>query len=145
MKDDFKINLHSLEETKKLAIEISKLIKPKTFISLRGKLGVGKTTLVRNIINVLSKKKEKVLSPTFSIVNIYNLDVSKIWHYDLYRLQNKNEIFNLDYELALLDCVIVEWPEIIKDFLPRKRIEIHLKENEEFLRSAVVRKINYDG
>ena len=145
MKDDFKINLYSLEETKKLAIEISKLIKPKTFISLRGKLGVGKTTLVRNIINVLSKKKEKVLSPTFSIVNIYNLDVSKIWHYDLYRLQNKNEIFNLDYELALLDCVIVEWPEIIKDFLPRKRIEIHLKENEEFLRSAVVRKINYDG
>ena len=145
MKDDFKINLYSLEETKKLAIEISKLIKPKTFISLRGKLGVGKTTLVRNIINVLSKKKEKVLSPTFSIVNIYNLDVSKIWHYDLYRLQNKNEIFNLDYELALLDCVIVEWPEIIKDFLPRKRIEIHLKENKEFLRSAVVRKINYDG
>ena len=145
MKDDFKINLYSLEETKKLAIEISKLIKPKTFISLRGKLGVGKTPLVRNIINVLSKKKEKVLSPTFSIVNIYNLDVSKIWHYDLYRLQNKNEIFNLDYELALLDCVIVEWPEIIKDFLPRKRIEIHLKENEEFLRSAVVRKINYDG
>ena len=145
MKDDFKINLHSLEETKKLAIEISKLIKPKTFISLRGKLGVGKTTLVRNIINVLSKKKEKVLSPTFSIVNIYNLGVCKIWHYDLYRLQNKNEIFNLDYQLALLDCVIVEWPEIIKDFLPRKRIEIHLKENKEFLRSAVVRKINYDG
>ena len=59
MKDDFKINLHSLEETKKLAIEISKLIKPKTFISLRGKLGVGKTTLVRNIINVLSKKRKR--------------------------------------------------------------------------------------
>ena len=41
-------------------------------------------------------------------------------------------------------CVIVEWPEIIKDFFPRKRIEIHLKEDLEFSRSAILRKINYD-
>ena len=52
-------------------------------------------------------KKEKVLSPTFSIVNIYNLGVCKIWHYrSLYRLQNKNEIFNLDYQHRLCNCQI---------------------------------------
>ncbi len=142
MKDDFKIILNCLDDTKKLAEQISKNVKPKMFISLRGKLGVGKTTLVRYIINSLSTKRLKVLSPTFSIVNTYDLKNCKIWHYDLYRLQNKNEIFYLDYDLALLDCVIVEWPEIINDLLPKKRIDIHLKESNDFVRSAVVRKIS---
>ena len=142
MKDEFKINLDNLRETEKLAQNIAKRIKPKTFISLRGKLGVGKTTLASFIINNLSKKKIRVLSPTFSLVNIYDLKNIKIWHYDLFRLSNKKEIFELDFELALLDCVIVEWPEIITEYLPHKRIEIHLDEDESFLRYATVRSIN---
>ena len=94
------------------------------------------------IINNLSKKKIRVLSPTFSLVNIYDLKNIKVWHYDLFRLSNKKEIFELDFELALLDCVIVEWPEIITEYLPHKRIEIHLDEDESLLRYATVRRIN---
>ena len=94
------------------------------------------------IINNLSKKKIRVLSPTFSLVNIYDLKNIKIWHYDLFRLSNKKEIFELDFELALLDCVIVEWPEIITEYLPHKRIDIHLDEDESLLRYATVRRIN---
>ena len=142
MKDEFKINLDNLGETGKLAQKIAKRIKPKSFISLRGKLGVGKTTLASLIINNLSKKKIRVLSPTFSLVNIYDLKNIKVWHYDLFRLSNKKEIFELDFELALLDCVIVEWPEIITEYLPHKRIEIHLDEDESLLRYATVRRIN---
>ena len=142
MKDEFKINLDNLRETEKLAQNIAKRIKPKTFISLRGKLGGGKTTLASLIINNLSKKKIRVLSPTFSLVNIYDLKNIKIWHYDLFRLSNKKEIFELDFELALLDCVIVEWPEIITEYLPHKRIDIHLDEDESLLRYATVRRIN---
>ena len=142
MKDEFKINLVNLRETEKLAKKIAKRIEPKSFISLRGKLGVGKTTLASLIINNLSKKKIRVLSPTFSLVNIYDLKNIKVWHYDLFRLSNKKEIFELDFELALLDCVIVEWPEIITEYLPHKRIEIHLDEDESLLRYATVRKIN---
>ena len=142
MKDEFKINLDNLRETEKLAQNIAKRLKPKSFISLRGKLGVGKTTLASFIINNLSKKKIRVLSPTFSLVNIYDLKNIKIWHYDLFRLSNKKEIFELDFELALLDCVIVEWPEIITEYLPHKRIEIHLDEDESLLRYATVRRIN---
>ena len=142
MKDEFKINLDNLRETEKLAQNIAKRIKPKTFISLRGKLGVGKTTLASLIINNLSKKKIRVLSPTFSLVNIYDLKNIKVWHYDLFRLSNKKEIFELDFELALLDCVIVEWPEIITEYLPHKRIDIHLDEDESLLRYATVRRIN---
>ena len=142
MKDEFKINLVNLRETEKLAQKIAKKIEPKSFISLRGKLGVGKTTLASLIINNLSKKKIRVLSPTFSLVNIYDLKNIKIWHYDLFRLRNKKEIFELDFELALLDCVIVEWPEIITEYLPNKRIDIYLDEDESFLRYATVRRIN---
>ena len=142
MKDEIKINLDNLRETEKLAQKIAKIIKPKSFISLKGKLGVGKTTLASLIINNLSKKKIRVLSPTFSLVNIYDLKNIKVWHYDLFRLKNKTEIFELDFELALLDCVIVEWPEIITEYLPHKRIEIHLDEDESLLRYATVRKIN---
>ena len=142
MIDEFKINLYNLRETEKLAQKIAKTLKPKSFISLRGKLGVGKTTLASFIINNLSKKKIRVLSPTFSLVNIYDLKNIKIWHYDLFRLSNKKEIFELDFELALLDCVIVEWPEIITEYLPHKRIDIHLDEDESLLRYATVRRIN---
>ena len=142
MKDEFKINLDNLRETQKLAQKIAKILKPKSFISLRGKLGVGKTTLASFIINNLSKKKIRVLSPTFSLVNIYDLKNIKVWHYDLFRLSNKREIFELDFELALLDCVIVEWPEIITEYLPHKRIEIHLDEDESLLRYATIRSIN---
>ena len=142
MKDEFKINLDNLRETEKLAQNIAKRLKPKSFISLRGKLGVGKTTLASFIINNLSKKKIRVLSPTFSLVNIYDLKNIKVWHYDLFRLSNKKEIFELDFELALLDCVIVEWPEIITEYLPHKRIEIHIDEDESLLRYATVRRIN---
>ena len=142
MKDEFKINLVNLSETEKLAKKIAKRIEPRSFISLRGKLGVGKTTLASLIINNLSKKKIRVLSPTFSLVNIYDLKNIKIWHYDLFRLSNKKEIFELDFELALLDCVIVEWPEIITEYLPHKRIDIHLDEDESLLRYATVRRIN---
>ena len=67
----------------------------------------------------------------------------KIWHYDLYRLKSKSEVFDLDFDLALLDCVIVEWPEIIKDYLPAKRLDIHLDENENFLRTATVRVLSW--
>ena len=142
MKDEFKINLYNLRETEILAQKIAKRLEPKSFISLKGKLGVGKTTLASLIINNLSKKKIRVLSPTFSLVNIYDLKNIKVWHYDLFRLSNKKEIFELDFELALLDCVIVEWPEIITEYLPHKRIEIHLDEDESLLRYATVRRIN---
>ncbi len=139
MKDVFKFILNDLSDSQELARKLAKLIKPKTFISLSGKLGVGKTTLVNYIINTISPKKIKVLSPTFSLVHIYDFKKIRIWHYDLYRINNKKEIFDLDYELALTDCVIVEWPEIINDYLPDKRVDIIINEDKNFLRTATVK------
>ncbi len=138
MKDDFKINLNGLDQTKKFANKIVKILKPRSLISIRGKLGVGKTTLVRFLINSLSKKKVRVLSPTFPIVNTYEINNFRIWHYDLYRLKNKHEIFNLDFDTALLDCVIIEWPEIIEDLLPKRRIDLIIDEDQDKNRNITV-------
>ena len=82
------------------------------------------------------------MSPTFSLVNIYDLEKVKVWHFDLYRLKDKQEIFDLDFDVALMDCVIMEWPEIIEDYLPNKRVDIFMNEDKNFLRSVTVKKIN---
>ncbi len=131
MKDEFNIYLKNIESTKGLALKFSKIISKSILICLDGELGTGKTTFARFLINFLAKKKIKVLSPTFPIVQIYNLDKLKIWHFDLYRIKNKNELFNLDFETALNDLVIVEWSKIIKDFLPQNRIEMFFYEDKD--------------
>ena len=129
MKDHFKFFLKNLEDTEKFSLELGKYFLPKSCICIRGKLGIGKTTLVRFALKNFFDTKINVKSPTFSLVNIYESTNLKIWHYDLYRLKNRNEIYNLDFELALNDCVIIEWPEIIEEILPKKRIDILMKEN----------------
>ena len=128
MKEHSKFFLNSLDDTEKFAKKISKIINNGVCICLIGKLGIGKTTLVRFILNNCLGKKINVNSPTFSLVNLYETNNLRIWHYDLYRLKNKSEIYNLDIELALRDCTIIEWPEIIEDILPNDRINIYFVE-----------------
>ena len=142
MTSELYIRIKNLNETKILAQKFSKLLSIPFFICLCGDIGSGKTTFARFLISQFSKKKIKVLSPTFPIVQIYNLKTINIWHYDLYRIEKKNEFFNLDFDTAIGNSVIVEWPEIIKDYLPAKRVDIHLNEDENFLRTATVMILN---
>ena len=130
IKDEFKIYLKSLQRTRKIATILAKNLKKGLCICLYGDLGTGKTTFSRFFINSLSKKNINVPSPTFSMVQLYELKNFSIWHYDLYRLSNKTEIFALDFDLALNDIVLIEWPAIIKDFLPSERIDIFFKEDK---------------
>ena len=65
-------------------------------VAIHGASGSGKTTFASFFINQLSKEKIKVLSPTFPIVNTYKIKKTEIWHYDLYRIKDKNECFTLD-------------------------------------------------
>ena len=125
------MELKSLEDTKKFSENISKIINEGDIIFLYGEIGVGKTTLVRNIVNCLENrnkiKKSEVLSPTFNIVYDYNVGNLKILHYDLYRIKNYNDISQLGMFETSNDYVkIVEWPELIKK-KPKNRIDILLK------------------
>ena len=91
-------------------------------------MGVGKTTLVRFVINYLESKNgiknSDVLSPTFNIVYDYDVGNIKILHYDLFRLKNYKNIFQLGMFETSQNCIkIVEWPELIET-KPKDRIDI---------------------
>ena len=139
MYSELNIRINNLEETQKFAAILSKLIAKPFFICLNGPIGCGKTTFAKHLINQFSEKKINVPSPTFPIVQIYDLKKIKIWHYDLFRVENKKEFFNLDFDIAITDSVIVEWPNIFLDFFPKNRIELDFFDKDLNVREIVVK------
>tara|TARA_B100001750_G_C15014655_1_gene353963 strand:+ start:25 stop:480 length:456 start_codon:yes stop_codon:yes gene_type:complete len=139
------MQLKSIEDTRSLSKNISKIIKPGDIIFLYGEIGVGKTTFVRFLINCLEDKKKiknsDVLSPTFNIVYDYDVGSIKVLHYDLYRLKKLSDIKQLGiFETSEKHIKIIEWPELIKP-KPKNRIEIFLK----YLKQINARKVKING
>ena len=125
------MQLKSLEDTKNFSKNISQIIGASDVIFLYGEIGVGKTTFVRFFINYLESKNgiknSEVLSPTFNIVYDYDIGNIKILHYDLYRLKNYKDIFQLGmFETSNDSIKIVEWPELIES-KPKDRIDIQFQ------------------
>jgi tRNA threonylcarbamoyladenosine biosynthesis protein TsaE len=112
--------------TLKLAADIAALARPGDVIALRGELGVGKTTFARAFIRARGGD-EAVPSPTFTLVQVYELPGGAIWHIDCYRLRSPEEAWELDIEDAFADGIaLVEWPELLGPLLPPRRLEILL-------------------
>ena len=123
-----RIDLSSEKETEELAGTFLKKIKPGSFIFLYGEIGVGKTTFIRYLINQFQKLNKleitEVTSPTFNLLNEYQINDFKINHYDLFRLKSTEEIKNLDlFEDNKNIITLVEWPQIIKE-KPKNLIEL---------------------
>ena len=123
-----KIDLSSEKETEELASTFIKKIKPGCFIFLYGEIGVGKTTFIRYLINQFQKLNKleitEVTSPTFNLLNEYQINDFKINHYDLFRLKSTEEIKNLDlFEDNKNIITLVEWPQMIKE-KPKNLIEL---------------------
>ena len=132
-----KINISKEKDTKSVAEKFSKLLKNGDFILLSGNLGVGKTTFIRHIINSLQKsnnqKLSEVLSPTFNITNEYQIKNILIKHYDLYRVKNKKELYNLGIQENLKKQItFIEWPEVIKKLKIKNSINLSFKYNNNF-------------
>ena len=132
-----KIDLSSLKKTEKLAVKISKKLKPGNIVFLYGEMGVGKTTFIKYIIQEFQKKNNlkqtEVTSPTFNLLNEYKIKEIKINHYDLFRLKSNEEVKNLDLFVDTKDTItLIEWPQIIKE-KPRNLIEFifEYKDNHE--------------
>ena len=93
--------LKSIEDTKKIAQSLANEIINKKVIFLYGKIGVGKTTFVRFLINYLQKKNHskitQITSPTFNLVSYYQVKRKNIIHYDLYRIKDFKELRNIMY------------------------------------------------
>jgi tRNA threonylcarbamoyl adenosine modification protein YjeE len=133
-----RVLLNNVEDTIKLGQKIAKIAKLDEIICLKGDLGVGKTTLARSLIQHLTNSNI-VLSPTFPMLLTYEYKDNIIWHYDMYRLEQPGDVWNLSLEDALNNgIIIIEWPEIIEHLLPKKKIEIVIKDLTNNVRSAEI-------
>jgi tRNA threonylcarbamoyladenosine biosynthesis protein TsaE len=96
---------------------------------LKGEMGAGKTTLVKELVNQLGVNSV-VTSPTFSIVNQYgNSEDGVIYHFDLYRLKNESEAFDigLDEYLSSGALCLIEWPEKLEMLFPQRYFEVQIQ------------------
>ncbi len=123
----------SLEELPKVAAKVIELAKTTAIVVFRGDLGARKTTLIKNICNLLNVK-DQVNSPTFSLVNEYLGEKNEVlYHFDFYRIEEEEEALDMgceDYFYSGKLCLI-EWPEKIESLLPKERIEVVITFNDE--------------
>ena len=136
-----KIDLSSEIQTEEFALKFSKKIKPQDIIFLYGEMGVGKTTFVKYVINGLQKENNQIMtevtSPTFNILNEYQIKKIKINHYDLYRLNSEDELKDLNlFSDKLNSITLIEWPQIIIK-KPERLIELKFKYEKDFKKRSV--------
>ncbi len=133
---------HSENETKKIAAALASDIRSGDILLLHGNLGAGKTVFARSLIRTLSDAPElEVPSPTFTLVQTYEAKDFHLWHFDLYRLEDPEEIYELGWEEALSDgIVLVEWPERLGTLKPARYLDIHIStgENDDQQRSIEI-------
>ena len=141
------IDLSSEKQTEELANQISKKLKPSDIVFLYGEMGVGKTTFIRYLINEFQKNNKlqltEVTSPTFNLLNEYQINQIKIKHYDLFRLKTVEEIKNLDlFEDDINSVTLIEWPQIIKK-KPKNLIELNFEYGKDHqTRSVQIKGLN---
>jgi tRNA threonylcarbamoyl adenosine modification protein YjeE len=127
--------LTSLEDTKIVAEKIAQNLNHGSTILLRGSLGSGKTTFAGYLISGLTGIEENISSPTFPILQTYTSDRGEIYHFDLYRLEDPEELIELGFEEALEETTIIEWPEIAEELIPKDHLllEFNWKDSESII------------
>ena len=114
-------------DTLKIASEFAKKVNTGTVVALYGTLGAGKSAFCRGFIQSLCKA-EDVPSPTFTLLQTYEAKDFEIYHFDMYRLKNPEEAFEIGIEDAFIDGVsLIEWPEKIGYLLPKNAIRITIE------------------
>ena len=136
-----KIDLSSEKKTEELANKILKKLKLGDIIFLYGEIGVGKTTFIKYLINGFQKENKlkltEVTSPTFNLLNEYQINQIKINHYDLFRLKSVEEIKNLGlFDDSANLITLIEWPQIIKK-KPKNLIELNFKYEDNHKKRSV--------
>ena len=135
------IDLFSENQTEELALKIRKKLKIGSIVFLYGEMGVGKTTFIKYLINNFQKenklKQTEVTSPTFNLLNEYQIKQIRINHYDLFRLKTDEELKNLGlFEDSLNTITLVEWPQLIKE-KPKNLIELIFKYGDDHKKRSI--------
>lgn len=114
-----RIVIDSLSELDLVAEQIITSLDGRDVVLFRGGMGAGKTTLISRIVAMLGAE-DTVTSPTFALVNQYEGDARRIYHFDFYRIERIEEVFDFGYEEYFYsgDLCLVEWPEKIEALIP---------------------------
>lgn len=128
------IHFHSPEDTAAFAAQLAPRLSAGDVILLQGDLGAGKTHFARSIIQArlaAAGLAEDVPSPTFTLVQTYDDGAVELWHADLYRLSNLDEVVELGLEDAFETGIcLVEWPDRLAEATPRNALTMHLEMTE---------------
>ena len=140
MSKKVKYGLNNIDEISQLIVDKIKTIKT---IMLRGELGSGKTTLVKSVLKKMGVN-EGVTSPTFSIVNEYDFAGNIIYHFDLYRIENIEELDVIGFEEYIYsqNIIFIEWPEIVLNKINLKYLDIEIMYLVEDEREIIIKEIN---
>ena len=139
------ITTHSPEETEAVGAEVAREITSPAFIALYGDLGVGKTAFVRGLTSVLAPGVA-VRSPTFALVNEYRGKPCSVFHFDMYRITDEDELYSIGfYDYLDRGVCVVEWSENIGYALPEEYLKITIEktdggENERRIRIEEIAK-----
>ena len=133
---------HVLNEDEMFSLgrEFSKTLLPNTVITLSGSLGAGKTVFVKGLADGLGIK-EPIVSPTFTLVQLYEMGRIPLYHLDLYRLGTSEEFDLIDGRaiLSSQSIVCIEWPDLINEYLTGENvIKIHISINSDKTREVEI-------
>lgn len=120
--------LNSEEDMARFAADYARTLVSGDVVLLSGDLGAGKSVFARGVIRHLCDDTQMdVPSPTFTLVQTYEAPSGAIWHFDLYRLEEPDEIYETGWEEALSDgIVLVEWPERLGGLQPKRSKMLHI-------------------
>ena len=127
---DYKITTYSEQETIELAQNIESEKFPNMVICLIGDLGTGKTIFTKGFAQAM-EINEEITSPTFNIIKEYTSGDMPLYHMDVYRLDGKVEDLGIDEYYTKRGITIIEWADMISDYLPERRLEIKIKSSAE--------------
>lgn len=132
---------HNIEETYEFAKEFLKDITPPCVITLKGDLGAGKTAFTKALASAMGIK-DIVTSPTFTLMNEYNDGIFPLYHFDMYRIENPEDVYELgfyDYFNTNNGVVVCEWPDVIDNLLPKKGYDITIEKLGEKSRKFIIK------
>ena len=136
----YKFTSHSSDETMKFASKLASKLHIGDVVVLSGELGAGKTKFTEGFLKYFGLDKE-ISSPTFNIVNEYKKDDIKIYHFDVYRLEDVDEFYAIGGEEYFSSGIcIIEWGELIEEALPNDYIKISFEKdlNDENIRYLTI-------
>jgi tRNA threonylcarbamoyladenosine biosynthesis protein TsaE len=127
-----RIEIDSLSDLDLVAEQIITSLDGRDVVLFRGGMGAGKTTLISRIVALLGAE-DTVTSPTFAIVNQYEGDSRRIYHFDFYRIDRIEEVFDFGYEEYFYsgDLCLVEWPEKIEALIPEDAMVVRIEVGDD--------------